>query len=74
MTQLYTCEQDDDGGLFQMRRRVCEWWGNCGPVCFPIVFHVVEARRVERRWYGLTNMTGWYRAGPETYTEKRDGR
>lgn len=70
--KLFRCNQDTNSKIYVMRERRVSWFGYCGDVGFPIVWYVLEAKRVERRWWGWEDMSGWFRAGPETYSPITD--
>lgn len=62
-------DQPDHDQIYQLRVRTREWWGNCGPVEFPIFLEIEEARRIRKRWWGWEPQCNWYKTGPDTYTQ-----
>jgi hypothetical protein len=65
---FFSCDQDTDGQVYQLRTRWRDWDG--------IVFDVPEARRWlgTKNWLGIYQYTNWFKAGPETYSKIDDGR
>ena len=71
---FYICIEDEKEGescLYERRVRVREWWGNCGPVTYPIELRIIEYRRLScTSVKGYTKaQSGWF---TPTFSDKDD--
>jgi len=44
---FFVCDQDgENSALYRQHVRASQWWGDCGPIRFPIYYTIFEYKRV----------------------------